>query len=93
MTLHISDVYLWRMVPMTSVYERLELVAGRMVRRDISRLVAFAAGNLERAARSIAEHPKPHVGIVTGFFVRHADPPSPETDGLNGRGHLAAGLA
>ena len=39
------------------------------------------------------EHPNPHVGIVTGFFVSHADPPSPETDGLNGLGHLAAGLA
>ena len=29
---------------------------------------------------------------MTGFFVRHAEPPSPETDGLNGLGQLAAGL-
>jgi hypothetical protein len=34
-----------------------------------------------------------HVGIVTGFFIQHATPPSPETDGLIGMGHLAAGLA
>lgn len=78
---------------MASVFDGLESVAGRTVRRDIGRLVAFAQGNLERAARSIAEHPQPHVGIIAGFFVRHAEPPSPETDGLNGLGQLAAGLA
>ena len=77
---------------MGSVFERLDQAVGRTVRRDISRLAAFARGNLERAARSIGEHPRPHVGIVTGFFVRHAEPPSPETDGLNGLGQLAAGL-
>jgi len=76
----------------SAVFEELEQVAGRTVRRDIGRLVAFARGNLERAARSIAEHPTPHVGIIAGFFVRHAEPPSPETDGLNGLGQLAAGL-
>ncbi|QNK82716.1 glutamate cyclase domain-containing protein [Nakamurella sp. PAMC28650] len=65
-------------------------IVGRTVRRDISRLAAFADGNLEAAARSIAEHPRPHIGVVCGFFVRHAEPPSPETDGLNGMGHLAA---
>ncbi len=77
---------------MSVVFEQLEQAAGRTVRRDIGRLVAFARGNLEAAARSIADHPKPHVGIVAGFFVRHAEPPSPETDGLNGLGQLAAGL-
>ena len=77
---------------MDGVFERLEQAAGRTVRRDIGRLVAFARGNLKGAARSIAEHPKPHVGIIAGFFVRHAQPPSPETDGLNGLGQLAAGL-
>lgn len=77
---------------MSPVFVRLEQAAGRTVRRDIGRLVAFARGNLESAARSIAEHPMPHVGIIAGFFVRHAEPPSPETDGLNGLGQLAAGL-
>jgi hypothetical protein len=37
--------------------------------------------------------PNAHVGIVTGFYIRHAEPPSPETDGLGGMAHLAAGLA
>ncbi|MBM7324882.1 DUF4392 domain-containing protein [Agrobacterium sp. S2] len=77
---------------MSSVFEAVEASVGRMVRRDISRLVAFANGNIEKAARSIAEHPAPHVGIICGFFVRHAEPPSPETDGLNGMAQLAAGL-
>jgi D-glutamate cyclase len=77
---------------MPTVFEELEATSGRKVRRDITRLVTFAKGNLEEAAKSIAQHPNPHVGIIAGFFVRHANPPSPETDGLNGMGQLAAGL-
>lgn len=73
--------------------EAMEELIGRPTRRDISRLVTFARGNLQRAAADIRDHPAPHVGIVCGFFVRHAEPPSPETDGLNGMGQLAAGLA
>ncbi|HEY1857646.1 glutamate cyclase domain-containing protein [Acidocella sp.] len=74
------------------VMEQIEDLIGRNVGRDIARMKAFAKGGVERAARSIMETPKPHVGIVTGFFIRHAEPPSPETDGLGGTAHLAAGL-
>jgi hypothetical protein len=74
------------------VMERIEGVIGRNVGRDISRMAAFAKGGVERAARSIIAAPTPHVGIITGFFIRHAEPPSPETDGLGGTAHLAAGL-
>jgi D-glutamate cyclase len=77
---------------MSAAIGAIEELVGRTVRRDISRLAAFARGNLQEAARSIATQPAPHVGIVAGFFVRHAEPPSPETDGLNGMGQLAAGL-
>jgi hypothetical protein len=77
---------------MSDVIGQIERLVARTVRRDISRLATFAQGNLARAAESIARHPKPHVGIVCGFFVRHAEPPSPETDGLNGMGQLAAGF-
>ncbi|BBX34312.1 hypothetical protein MMAG44476_13731 [Mycolicibacterium mageritense DSM 44476 = CIP 104973] len=70
----------------------MERIVGQTVRRDIGRLAASSQGHLERAARSIAQHQAPHVGITCGFFVRHAEPPSPETDGLNGMGQLAAGL-
>lgn len=71
----------------------IEEIIGRTVRRDISRMVSFAQGGLERAARSIMSTPNAHVGIVTGFFIRNAVPPSPETDGLGGMAHMAAGLA
>jgi hypothetical protein len=70
----------------------IETIVGRTVRRDITRLVDFAKGELAAAAHSIADHPSPHIGIICGFFVRHAEPPSPETDGLNGMGQLAAGF-
>lgn len=76
----------------SEVIDAIERAIGRTVRRDISRLVAFAKGQLAGAARSLATTPDPHVGIVAGFFIRHAEPPSPETDGLNGMGQLAAGL-
>jgi hypothetical protein len=74
-------------------FERVETIIGQTVRRDISRMVDFARGGLEAAARSIAATPNAHVAIVTGFFIRNAVPPSPETDGLGGMAHLAAGLA
>lgn len=71
----------------------VEDIIGQKVKRDIGRMKRFAEGSLERAARSIMSTPDAHVGIVTGFFIRHATPPSPETDGLGGMAHLAAGLA
>jgi hypothetical protein len=77
---------------LSDAIEGIETLVGQKVRRDISRLVAFAKGNLARAAASIAGQREPHIGIVCGFFVRHAEPPSPETDGLNGMAQLAAGF-
>ncbi|TAN25122.1 MAG: DUF4392 domain-containing protein [Castellaniella sp.] len=72
---------------------KIESIVGRTIRRDISRMVDFARGSLEASAKSIAATPNAHVGIVTGFFIRHANPPSPETDGLIGTGFMAANLA
>jgi hypothetical protein len=71
----------------------IEAVIGQSVRRNIDRMRRHAAGALEQSARSIMRTPDAHVGIVTGFFIRHAEPPSPETDGLGGMAHLAAGIA
>ena len=72
---------------------RIEANIGRKVKRDISRMTEWAKGNLARAAEAIMNTPNAHVGIVTGFYIQHAEPPSPETDGLGGMAHLAAGLA
>ena len=72
--------------------ERIDALISRNVGRDITRMAAFAKGGTERAARAIMAEATPHVGIVTGVFIRHAEPPSPETDGIIGMAHLAAGL-
>lgn len=73
--------------------EKIEVVIGRENGREIGPMTAWAKGNLARAAADIARTLNAHVGIVAGFYIKHAEPPSPETDGLNGMAHLAAGLA
>src|ERR1700732_5014600 len=78
---------------MNEKVSRIEAIVGRRVKDDIQRMTQLMKGNLQKAAESILNTPDAHVGIVTGFFIQHATPPSPETDGLIGMGHLAAGLA
>ncbi|TXM96933.1 DUF4392 domain-containing protein [Methylobacterium sp. WL64] len=73
--------------------DQIESIIATKNGRDISRMTDWARGNLARAAEEIAHAPNAHVGIVVGFYIKHAEPPSPETDGLNGMAHLAAGLA
>ncbi|MBK5203975.1 MAG: DUF4392 domain-containing protein [Polaromonas sp.] len=77
----------------SSSIEKVESMIGRSVRRDISRMLQHAKGGLASAVQAILEHPNPHVGIVTGFYIEFGEPPSPETDGLGGTAHMAAALA
>src|SRR5260370_31489904 len=77
---------------MSDIIDQIETIIGRKVKRDIERMANWAKGNLGEAAESIMSTPNAHVGIVTGFYIKHANPPSPETDGLGGMAHLAAGL-
>ncbi|MBC6423914.1 MAG: DUF4392 domain-containing protein [Hormoscilla sp. SP5CHS1] len=72
--------------------EKIENICGRDIGNGIEPLVQAAKGGLLGAARSIAEHPSPHVAIMTGFFVPRGNPPAAETDGPIGCAHLAAGL-
>lgn len=72
--------------------ETIEKICGRDVGHGIEPLVEAAKGGLLNAARSIAEHPSPHVAIITGFFIPHGTPPAAENDGPIGCAHLAAGL-
>lgn len=60
--------------------------------RNITPLSEYARGGLLKAAQSIADHPQPHIAILTGFFIPGADPPAAETDGIIGTVHLASGL-
>lgn len=75
-----------------SKIEQIEALCGRDIGHGIEPLVEAAKGGLLGAAQSIAEHPAPHVAIMTGFFVPHGTPPAAETDGPIGCAHLAAGL-
>ncbi|MGB3514258.1 MAG: glutamate cyclase domain-containing protein [Microcoleaceae cyanobacterium] len=72
--------------------EQIESICGRDVGHGIEPLVEAAKGGMLGAARSIAEHPSPHVAIMTGFFIPHGTPPAAENDGPIGCAHLAAGL-
>jgi uncharacterized protein YcsI (UPF0317 family) len=56
-------------------------------------LITCCADDFVAACRSIAEHPAPAVGIVTGFYIPHAQPPCGETDGPLGAVFLARALA
>lgn len=49
-------------------------------------------GNLLTASQKITEKSGTTVGVVTGFFIPHGKPPSPETDGPIGSLALAKGL-
>jgi hypothetical protein len=74
--------------------DEIERIAGRDVQqRNIGPLVALARGNLAAAARSIAGHARPSIAIITGFFLRHGEPPNCETDGPPGAAMLAAAFA
>ena len=55
-------------------------------------MVEYSRGGLYGAAKSIVEHPKPNVAIITGFYTPYAEPPSCETDGPPGTAHLALAL-
>ncbi len=72
----------------------------QLIRRDPARrgligteelFGSLCAGHLEQAAEHLARFGK-HVGLVTGFYVGHGDPPAAETDGPLGTLLLAAAL-
>ncbi len=70
-----------------------EDIGSRGLRTDPDEnLVTVCAGDFAAACRSIAEHPDAAVGIVTGFYIPHAQPPCGETDGPLGAVFLARAL-
>ena len=69
---------------------RIEAVVGRDVGRGIGPLVRLSRGGLPGAARSLAGHPRPHVAVISGFYIPWADPPAAESDGPVGAAHMAA---
>jgi hypothetical protein len=70
-----------------------EDVGGRGLRTDpAANLVTACRDDFAAACRSVAETPGASVGVVTGFFIPHAEPPCGETDGPLGALFLARAL-
>jgi D-glutamate cyclase len=69
-------------------------VGNRGLARDpVDNLLTACPDDFAAACRSIAEHPSPRVGIVTGFMIVSVDPPTGETDGPPGALLLAEVLS
>src|SRR3954464_7106336 len=65
-------------------------VGNRGLARDpADNLFTACRDDLAAACRSIAEHPAPRVGVVTGFMIPSVEPPTGETDGPPGALFLA----
>jgi D-glutamate cyclase len=57
-------------------------VGNRGLARDpVDNLLTACPDDFSDACRSIAEHPNPRIGIVTGFMIPGVEPPTGETDG------------
>lgn len=69
---------------------QIEAIVGQDVGRNIEALFAHARRGLRAAAQSIAAHPRPHVAIISGFYIPFTTPPAAENDGPVGVAHLAA---
>src|SRR5262245_50479801 len=68
-------------------------IGHRGLARDPSdNLFTACRDDLANACRSIAQHPTPRVGIVTGFMIPNVEPPTGETDGPPGAIFLAQAL-
>jgi hypothetical protein len=70
-----------------------EDIGKRGLRTDSERnLVDACPDDFANACKSLAEHPQPHLAVVTGFFIPTATPPAGETDGPLGALFLARAL-
>jgi hypothetical protein len=66
----------------------------RGLRADpVDNLITACPGDFAAAAQSLADCPAPTVGLLTGFFIPHAQPPCGETDGPLGAVFLARAFA
>jgi hypothetical protein len=55
-------------------------------------LLTARPNDFSLACRTLARRKRPHIGIVTGFYIPHANPPAAETDGPLGALFLARAL-
>ena len=65
-------------------------IGNRGLARDpTDNLIASCPDDFALTCRSIVDHPRPRVGIVTGFMIPSVEPPTGETDGPLGALFLA----
>jgi D-glutamate cyclase len=70
-----------------------EDVGKRGLRTDpSSNLITATSGDFARACHSVADHARPALAVVTGFYIPTATPPAGETDGPLGALFLARAL-
>jgi hypothetical protein len=70
-----------------------EDVGQRGLRKDPdANLIDHCAGDFAAACHDLAQTENAAIGIVTGFFIAHANPPCGETDGPLGALYLARAL-
>ena len=68
-------------------------VGRRGLRTDpVSNLINACPDDFRLACHSLAEHPRPGLAVVTGFFIPTGTPPAGETDGPLGALYLARAL-
>jgi hypothetical protein len=80
-------------MPKRTRIDAIEALIQRDVGRGANALFAAARGGLWSAASALSRSASPRVGILTGFYVPHGDPPAAETDGPAAAALLAHGLA
>jgi hypothetical protein len=80
------------MTTLRALTDRIEDLVHEDVGRNTTALFAHTRGGLWSAAQALATTAKPHVGIITGFYVPTAQPPCAETDGPLGAALLIRGL-
>lgn len=73
-----------------SCFIRLEELIAEDVGRNIQPLRQYSQGALRNMVLSIQNTDEPVILILSGFFIPHATPPAPETDGLTGSLILAS---
>ncbi|WP_428535345.1 glutamate cyclase domain-containing protein [Rhodopila sp.] len=81
-----------------ALIDRIEAAIHRDVGRGMNPVFGATQGGLGRAAAALGASHQPRIGLITGFFVPHADPPAAETDGPAGaaliaRAFIHAGLS
>src|SRR3712207_5148495 len=70
-----------------------EDVGQRGLRTDpLDNLITACPNDFHAACRSLADTPDAVLGVVTGFFIPHGQPPAAETDGPLGAVFLARAL-